>query len=964
MDDDFWGRQAPPPLPSPALLNALPKAEELFHGQHGAFPSTAASFAQQPGYLKPYLQQPQALSQPHPQPHAGTEGAVGADDRSGAIATSGAAQQQQQRRRRATNGAGGGLKQKRSLRNPAASSSLWSPRSQLNQTTAGHGARRSYTGLNGRSYRLPGHQTKFLLPDAEEVRLRKTDGMTGELDVWPAAASSSKYRIADGGPASDSRAGVKLSGTTAKPKFLQQLESFCAHELALLGCDGPDAGPSASRLQVYREAFQYFMEDFKTYKPLLSRIKNEYEMLLDRYASRLHFIPPLKARLSTLKQETAQLVRRIKQEHREKTLALETKVAQALARATDFEAENAEQREKIENLDRNLQAATTNYADMKSANTTLVAALKRHEDMVHEHELQGDAQQREETVLKQQLDKAMAARDKLAEELSAVREQRQDDQAVAAKEAAEAAEAQAARIETLSKELADVRQSFRSLSEEHSLLIKTMKDMTSRREQMEEERERLDRLRNNATPRPDWEALLREAGIDHEIKYTQQGAPRSTESVIDHLIETITNLRARLARISMAGPGVGSPRSQFTEQAAPTPTPVDDSASPSSSPAGKKDGKRGKGGKAGKNLLPHAAIHDEERQEGALRPPDVGTKQGAFFRGLGTGIDVPRYLRLNGRVRNRRLGKRETERLIKDVWIKKEQARNHDPLSEFFYVYLKKRFRSHALVVEWAYNVVDALERYEYDNDCELFLKILRGQLSDAVQIDQVDMLRNLHEALVAIDRNANGGTQRNVVQRTELLKLLRRMFPTKPQANFNALQKALFFEAPGSMINYVELLAEDRDGNQGKFCEALRDQHLEEVQEYIEELTGTIRKQQRSIAHDASDAKASEGGAGGSAAADGGAAGPSSPKLPKFSDVPPVMKLERFRVAILEVDPSKPLKELYTILARGAGCSSEDLERYLAPGSAEIVNVEDFVGRMQMGLLKRSSPSTSGEKA
>ena len=66
---------------------------------------------------------------------------------------------------------------------------------------AGTGARRRYTGLNGRSYRLPGHQTKFLLPDAEEVRLRKTDGMTGELDVWPAAASSSKYRVADGGPA-------------------------------------------------------------------------------------------------------------------------------------------------------------------------------------------------------------------------------------------------------------------------------------------------------------------------------------------------------------------------------------------------------------------------------------------------------------------------------------------------------------------------------------------------------------------------------------------------------------------------------------------------------------------------------------------------------------------------------------------------------------------------------------------
>lgn len=102
--------------------------------------------------------------------------------------------------------------------------------------------------------------------------------------------------------------GLGRGSTRAKPTFLKQLQEFVADELALVGCEtvGP---PCAERLQVYREAFTFFIEDFRTYKPILSAIKAEYEGMLDKYAQRLHFIPPLQARLSTLRTESNQVQR-------------------------------------------------------------------------------------------------------------------------------------------------------------------------------------------------------------------------------------------------------------------------------------------------------------------------------------------------------------------------------------------------------------------------------------------------------------------------------------------------------------------------------------------------------------------------------------------------------------------------------------------------------------------------------
>jgi hypothetical protein len=52
--------------------------------------------------------------------------------------------------------------------------------------------------------------------------------------------------------------------------------------------------PSEVRLQAHREVFEYLIEDFKTYKPLLAAVKNEYEVMLAAQRDYIRSLEPLK----------------------------------------------------------------------------------------------------------------------------------------------------------------------------------------------------------------------------------------------------------------------------------------------------------------------------------------------------------------------------------------------------------------------------------------------------------------------------------------------------------------------------------------------------------------------------------------------------------------------------------------------------------------------------------------------
>ncbi|XP_069918721.1 translin-associated factor X-interacting protein 1 isoform X6 [Oryctolagus cuniculus] len=110
--------------------------------------------------------------------------------------------------------------------------------------------------------------------------------------------------------------------STAKPRYLEQLENYLRKELLLL-----DLGTDNSqelRLQPYREIFEFFIEDFKTYKPLLSSIKNAYEVMLAHQREKIRALEPLKAKLVTVNEGCNEKILAMRAEERNELSMLKT----------------------------------------------------------------------------------------------------------------------------------------------------------------------------------------------------------------------------------------------------------------------------------------------------------------------------------------------------------------------------------------------------------------------------------------------------------------------------------------------------------------------------------------------------------------------------------------------------------------------------------------------------------------
>eukprot|EP00002_Diphylleia_rotans_P005523 TRINITY_DN1468_c0_g1_i2.p1 TRINITY_DN1468_c0_g1~~TRINITY_DN1468_c0_g1_i2.p1 ORF type:complete len:716 (-),score=154.68 TRINITY_DN1468_c0_g1_i2:772-2919(-) len=231
-------------------------------------------------------------------------------------------------------------------------------------------------------------------------------------------------------------------------------------------------------------------------------------------------------------------------------------------------------------------------------------------------------------------------------------------------------------------------------------------------------------------------------------------------------------------------------------------------------------------------------------------PADTASSE-KFFTGLGTGPEVPKYLRIGGKVKNRRLGKRETENIIKDIWKERNQAmkaggNKKTRLPDFMYQYLLNHYGLHNVVVEWSYNLIDALERFKYDNDCEMFLRALQGEVSDDIQEDQATMLENFKQSCIKQDAVLNG---KEVLKlpRKEMLALLGRFFSLKSPERLDIIRGALLQDQPTAMISYIKLFDEDREGNQGLFMEALRKQYLDEILEFNDSIEAALDQLEQS---------------------------------------------------------------------------------------------------------------------
>ncbi|CAF2802402.1 unnamed protein product [Rotaria sp. Silwood2] len=169
------------------------------------------------------------------------------------------------------------------------------------------------------------HNTRYALPASNIIR-GISDQQSGEIDSWPANASGGSGAFRSLALTNQGRLvsmGTNLRGkmdTAPKPKFLAIIEDYLYTELKALGVEESTA--NESRLQVFREVFSAIIDDFKTYKPLLSAIKNEYEIMLTHLNDKVKELEPLRQQLVLLSEQCDKKLMQYRKEEREEILLL------------------------------------------------------------------------------------------------------------------------------------------------------------------------------------------------------------------------------------------------------------------------------------------------------------------------------------------------------------------------------------------------------------------------------------------------------------------------------------------------------------------------------------------------------------------------------------------------------------------------------------------------------------------
>ncbi|KAK7160195.1 hypothetical protein R3I93_007981 [Phoxinus phoxinus] len=213
------------------------------------------------------------------------------------------------------------------------------------------GSRGSQRHITGRMSR-----TKFTKTKAGET--------SSDLSSWPADAA---YQIVQ-------KPKEKiLHGSLAKPRFLEQLECHLKRELEALDTHSPKV--QELRLQVYQEVFGYLIEEFKTYKPILSAIKNEYDITLAHLREQIRDLLPLRAKLVLVSEQCEKRILDLKVQERDEIRNLKQERQQLQDVVKSMRRQQSALQIQVDRLKEDLASQYQLYRDERDARKMLITTI-------------------------------------------------------------------------------------------------------------------------------------------------------------------------------------------------------------------------------------------------------------------------------------------------------------------------------------------------------------------------------------------------------------------------------------------------------------------------------------------------------------------------------------------------------------------------------------------------------------
>ncbi|OXB76062.1 UNVERIFIED_CONTAM: hypothetical protein H355_000161 [Colinus virginianus] len=326
------------------------------------------------------------------------------------------------------------------------------------------------------------------------------------------------------------RAGNKQALLTIpKPHHLEQLESYLQKELQTL--DLTKRISQELKLQPYREIFEFFIDSLKTYKPLLSAIKNEYEATLAHQKETIRALEPLKAMVTTVSEECTQQILALQEKEKVEINTLKQEKQRLLKFIDNMKEEKSSLQTQVERLQLSVAEEYTRYLQEHGARKLLLAKLNEmHSEQldVKQHQVQGG---KGEDVVKLTLALKMARQDltKAQVKLNAMIAEYGD---VVPRRDFESLEK---KYSDLLQEMKTLRNDFEQLHQEYGTLLEIHRETAEERDSLCTQLQEAERSR---TPRPNW-AKCSEVIPGGAERWGHLAEGKSSDELVDVLLEEI-----------------------------------------------------------------------------------------------------------------------------------------------------------------------------------------------------------------------------------------------------------------------------------------------------------------------------------------------------------------------------------------------------------------------------------------
>ncbi|XP_040427277.1 translin-associated factor X-interacting protein 1 isoform X3 [Cygnus olor] len=320
----------------------------------------------------------------------------------------------------------------------------------------------------------------------------------GHWSTWPAFASGQtvlKSHKPCCAPEERMSSNKQALLTIPKPRYLEQLESYLRKELQYL--DLTKRNSQELRLQPYREIFEFFIDNFKTYKPLLSAIKNEYEATLAHQKETIHALEPLKAMVATVSEECSQQILALQEKEKVEINMLKQEKQHLLKFIDNMKEEKSSLQTQVEHLQTSVAEEYARYLNEYGARKLLLAKLNdMHNEQLNmkQHQVQDV---KGEDVVKLTLALKIARQDLTNAQVKLNAMIADYGDVVPRRE-----------FESLEKKYSDLQQEMETLKKDFDQLRKEYQTLLEIQRETAEERDNffteLQQAQRSCTPRPNW----------------------------------------------------------------------------------------------------------------------------------------------------------------------------------------------------------------------------------------------------------------------------------------------------------------------------------------------------------------------------------------------------------------------------------------------------------------------------